>query len=163
MHFILKKKYLYFSKYKLKCSIGKRGIKKNKKEGDKSTPRGTFALKSVYYRKDRVKKFNCKIKLISITRNMGWCDDAKSSKYNKLIRFPFNFNAEKLFITKNIYDYVIVINYNVHPVKKNKGSAIFLHIATKNYKSTNGCIAVSKKDMKKIIRFLNYKSKITIV
>ena len=82
---------------------------------------------------------------------MGWCDDAKSSKYNKLIRFPFNFNAEKLFITKNIYDYVIVINYNVHPVKKNKGSAIFLHIATKNYKSTNGCIAVSKKDMKKIM------------
>ena len=163
MHFVLKKKYLYFSNYKLKCSIGKRGIKKNKNEGDKATPRGTYALKSVFYRKDRVKKFKCKIKTISIKKNMGWCDDPSSLKYNKLVKLPFNFSAEKLYIKKNIYDYLIVINYNMFPVRKHKGSAIFLHIATKNYKSTEGCLAVSKKDMIKVINCLNKKSKITIL
>ena len=67
---------------------------------------------------------------------MGWCDDPSSLKYNKLVKLPFNFSAEKLYIKKNIYDYIIVINYNMFPVRKHKGSAIFLHIATKNYKST---------------------------
>ena len=94
---------------------------------------------------------------------MAWCDDPSSLKYNKLVKLPFNFSAEKLYIKKNIYDYIIVISYNMFPVQKHKGSAIFLHIATKNYKPTEGCLAVSKKDMIKVINFLNKKSKITIL
>ena len=67
-------------------------------------------------------------------------------KYNKLIKFPFKYSAEKLYITNNIYDIILVLNFNINPIIKNKGSAIFIHIAKKNYKSTEGCIAVSKKD-----------------
>ena len=67
---------------------------------------------------------------------MGWCDDPKSKKYNKLVYFPFKHSAEKLYRSENIYDIILVLNFNMNPVKKNKGSAIFVHLAKKNYKKT---------------------------
>ena len=76
----LKNEFLYFKKYKIKCSIGKRGITKYKKEGDKSTPRGQFKITGLFYRKDRV-NIKSSIKKIPIKRNMGWCDDSKSKMY----------------------------------------------------------------------------------
>ena len=82
---------------------------------------------------------------------MGWCDDVASNQYNKLIRLLFKYGAEKLYRKDNMYDIILVISYNTNPVKKNKGSAIFLHIAKNNYKKTKGCIAVSKRDMRKIL------------
>ena len=93
---------------------------------------------------------------------MGWCDDVRSKYYNKIINFPFNLSAEKLWLKENIYDVVVVINYNLKPVIKEKGSAIFLHIAKKNYPSTNGCIAIKKKDMLLLINKINNKTKIII-
>ena len=76
---------------------------------------------------------------------MGWCDEPKSNFYNQLIKFPFKYNAEKLFLKKKIYDLILVLNYNTKPVIKNKGSAIFLHIASKKLTPTKGCVAVKKK------------------
>ena len=64
---------------------------------------------------------------------MGWCDDPRSNKYNKLIKLPFKFGYEKLYRTENIYDLILVLNFNMNPVKKNKGSAIFIHVAKRNY------------------------------
>ena len=125
--------------YKVKCALGKRGIKNKKKEGDLITPKGNFKIKYVLYRKDRVSNLNTKLKKIAIHKNMGWCDDYKSKKYNKLIKFPFKYHAEKLYKKNNTYDIIVVLNYNMNPVKKNKGSAIFLHIAKKNYQYTEGC------------------------
>ena len=93
---------------------------------------------------------------------MGWCDDTNSPNYNKMIKFPYSYNAEKLYIKKKIYDIILVLNYNKNPVKKNKGSAIFLHLATKNYYPTQGCIATSKKDLKLILKNINKKSTIKI-
>ena len=94
---------------------------------------------------------------------MGWCDDPKSKKYNKLIRFPLEFSAEKIFRRDNIYDIILVLNYNMKPVVKNKGSAIFIHIAKKNYKSTKGCIAISKKKIKTILNYINKRTIVKIV
>ena len=93
---------------------------------------------------------------------MGWCDDPRSNQYNKLIRFPFNFSAEKLYRVDNIYDIILVLNYNFKPVIKNKGSAIFLHVAKKNYKKTRGCIAVNKRDLKRMINMINNKTVVYI-
>ena len=93
---------------------------------------------------------------------MGWGDDSNSIKYNQEISFPFKFNAEKLYRKDNIYDIFINIKYNQNPIKKNKGSAIFLHVATKKYKPTKGCIAISKKNFFKILPLLNNKTKIWI-
>ena len=118
MNIKLKGKYLYYLKYKIKCSIGKEGITKNKKEGDLKTPKGKFKLKLIFYRKDKIKILKTSLKKIAIQKNMGWCDDIKSKKYNKLISFPFKYSAEKLWRKDNIYDVAIVLNYNLNPVKK---------------------------------------------
>jgi|TARA_B110000971_G_C19639700_1_gene332847 L,D-peptidoglycan transpeptidase YkuD (ErfK/YbiS/YcfS/YnhG family) len=162
MNIKLKKKFLYFNKYKIKCGIGKRGITHQKIEGDNKTPSGEFKFKSIFYRKDRIPIIKSKLKKIIIKNNMGWCDDPSSKFYNKLVKFPFNSGAEKLWISENIYNIIIIINHNMNPIIKKKGSAIFLHIAKKNYKPTRGCIAVSKKNMILLISKIDTKTKLKI-
>ena len=105
MDIILKKKFIYFKDYKAKCAIGKRGITSKKIEGDKCTPRGRFKLKYIFYRKERIKNIHSKLKTIPIKKNFGWCDDIKSKFYNKFIKFPFNYKAEKLYIKKYLRYY----------------------------------------------------------
>ena len=94
---------------------------------------------------------------------MGWCNDPESKDYNKLIRFPFSFTAERLFRKDNTYDIILVLSYNSNPIKKNKGSAIFLHIAKNNFTRTEGCIAIKKIDLKFIISIINKKTLIQII
>ena len=100
--------------------------------------------------------------MIKIKKSFGWCDDPRSKFYNKLINFPFKKSAEKLYLRENIYDIILVINYNLNPVKKNMGSAIFLHVAKKNLSPTKGCLAIKKKDLLKILPLINKKTKLFI-
>ena len=158
----IKNNFLLYRGYKLKCSVGKSGTKKSKKEGDLATPKGLFKLGLLYYRKDRNKKIKCKLSKKIINKKMGWCNDSRSKKYNKEIRFPFSYNAEKLYKRERNYDLIINIKYNHKPVIKNKGSAIFLHITNDKYKPTAGCIALKKKDFLKILPTINKKTKISI-
>ena len=162
MHILINKKYLTYNQYKVKCAVGKRGIGLKKKEGDLITPVGQYKIRYLLYRKDRIKKIQTKLRKIIIKKNIGWCDDPKSQKYNKLINLPFNYSHEKLFIKENIYDIILVLNYNMNPVKKNKGSAIFIHIAKKNYKKTKGCIAIKKTELLEIIRKIKINTKVRI-
>ena len=162
MNIIIKKHLLLYKSYKLKCSIGKSGTTYNKNEGDLSTPKGLYRLGLLYYRKDRVKKLNCKIKKKIIRKNMGWCNDSKSKKYNREITFPFKYKAEKLYRRDKIYDILINIKYNHSPIIKGKGSAIFLHLTNKKYKPTEGCVAILKKDFLKILPSINRNTKISI-
>ena len=161
MHILINKKYLTFNNYKAKCSIGKRGIGVKKKEGDLITPKGKYKIKYILYRKDRV-KIQSKIKKIEIKKEMGWCDDPNSKKYNKLIKLPSPYKYEKLYKKENIYDIIIVLNYNMNPTVKNKGSAIFIHVAKKNYKKTEGCVAIKKTHILQIIKDLNKNTKVLI-
>ena len=163
MNIKIKKHLLLYKDYKLKCAIGKSGITNFKKEGDFSTPKGTFKLGKLYYRKDRIRKLNYNFKKKIIKKNMGWCDDSRSRKYNKEINLPSKFRAEKLYRKDKIYDLFINIEYNYKPAKKNKGSAIFLHLANKKYSPTKGCIAISKKDFLKLISSIKKNTKISIL
>ena len=162
MNIKIKKHFLYFKNYKLKCCIGKSGLKSFKKEGDLSTPKGTFKIGSLYYRKDRIRLPNCTIKKKVIKKNMGWCNDIRSKMYNREIKFPFKYHAEKLYRKNKVYDIFINIKYNINPVIKKKGSAIFLHLANYKYSPTEGCIAISKNDFIKILPNINKATKIII-
>jgi len=93
---------------------------------------------------------------------MGWCDDSRSSSYNRLVKFPFKKSAEKLFLKKRNYDLILVINFNRKPIKKNRGSAIFLHLIDKRFSPTKGCIAIKKKDFVKILPLITKKTKLFI-
>ena len=86
MHISINQKYLTYNNYKAKCVVGKRGIGNKRKEGDLITPKGKYKIKYILYRKDRINKIQSKIKKIAIRRNMGWCNDPKSKKYNKLTK-----------------------------------------------------------------------------
>jgi L,D-peptidoglycan transpeptidase YkuD (ErfK/YbiS/YcfS/YnhG family) len=162
MIIINKSKYLKYKDLKFKCALGKAGIRKKKKEGDNITPKGIYKIIKIYYRDDRIKKISSKFELIKITKNMGWCDDPKSKKYNQLIKLPNRYSHEKFFKNDNSYDLIVILNYNINPIIKNKGSAIFIHIAKKNYKSTAGCIALKKNNLLKLIKIIDTNTKIFI-
>ena len=162
MHILINERYLTYKQYKVKCALGKRGIGSKKKEGDLITPTGQYKIKYILYRKDRIKKIQSKIRKIVINKNMGWCDDPRSKKYNKLVNLPFNDNYEKLFKRQNIYDIILVLNYNKSPIRKNKGSAIFIHIAKKNYEKTKGCIAIKKVELLKILKEIKINTRVKI-
>ena len=156
------KEHLIVDEFKFKCSIGKRGLTKNKVEGDKKTPKGIFSLGNLYYRKNRNTKPITDIKSIPIKKKMGWSNDEKNKRfYNKLIKTNKKIKHEKLYRKDYKYDYFIPINYNTKKTILGKGSAIFLHL-TKNYAPTAGCIAIQKKDFLILIKLINKKTKIKI-
>ena len=162
MKITLKNKYtLKIDDFKFKCCIGKNGLKKNKIEGDKCTPKGTFKLGMLYYTKDRVKKPITSLKIKNIKRNMGWCNDSKNKLYNQEIKVNKNIKHEKLFRKDYKYDYLLVIEYNTKKIKANKGSAIFIHL-TKNFKATAGCIALLQKDFLIMVKLINKQTTIKI-
>jgi L,D-peptidoglycan transpeptidase YkuD (ErfK/YbiS/YcfS/YnhG family) len=94
---------------------------------------------------------------------MAWCDDPKSKFYNKQIKIPSIFNYEKLYRKDKIYDIIITLDYNTNPIIKNKGSAIFLHVAKANYKPTAGCIALKKEDLIHLLSVIKQDNKIKII
>jgi len=163
VHIYINNKFISYSNYKAKCAVGKRGISIKKKEGDFITPKGTFKIREIFYRKDRVHNLITRIKKTVIRKNMGWCDDPKSKKYNKLIYFPFKHSAEKLYRRENIYDIILVLNFNMNPVKKNKGSAIFIHVAKKNFQPTQGCIVLNKNELINLLKSIKKNTVVKII
>ena len=160
MTIVLKNKAsLKFDEFIFQCAIGKKGLIKNKIEGDMCTPHGTFGLGPVFYRSDRV-KIKTKLRKIEIKKGMAWCDNPKSKYYNKLI---FTKRSKETLMRKDhLYDIVVFVKYNSTRVKKNKGSAIFIHVARKNYSPTKGCVALNVKNLKNLLNKINLKTKIKI-
>ena len=152
---------LQFDDFLFKCTIGKKGISSKKKEGDLCTPKGTFSIKNLYYRSDRLLKPQTKIIIKKIKKNMGWCNDPKSNKYNSLVTVKEKIRYEKMYRKDHKYDIVVVIGYNLKKPIPYKGSAIFIHL-TNNYKPTAGCIALNKKDLLILLKLINKKTEIKI-
>ena len=159
---IIKKDTLLYDEFKFKCSIGKNGRTTKKIEGDNKTPKGLYTLGPLYFRKDRVSKISTKLRKIEIKKNFGWCDDVKSKFYNKPFKINNKIRHEKLYRNDKKYDLLIPIEYNSKKTKKNRGSAIFIHL-TSNYKKTQGCVAIKEKDMLILLKLINKKTKIKII
>ena len=148
--------------FKFKCCVGKKGLTSQKKEGDKKTPKGTYTIGPLYYRTDRNRKPITKLKVFKIKKSMGWCDDGNHKNYNQLVDINKVNKCERLYRRDYKYDFLIPINYNTSKIKKNKGSAIFIHL-TKNFQKTLGCVALKKKDFLILLRLINKKTKIKII
>ena len=163
MTILVKNKHtLQIDEFKFRCCIGKAGSTKNKKEGDKKTPKGTYEIENLYFRKDKIKNIQTKLKSIVIKKTMGWCNDVRNKKnYNKLINIKKKIRHEKLYRNDNKYDLLIPIKYNFNRRVIGLGSCIFIHL-TNNYKPTAGCIALSKKDFLIMLKLINKKTKIKI-
>ena len=160
--FLKNKHTLKVDNFYFKCCVGKNGISSRKKEGDKKTPKGTFLIENLYFRKDRVNLPKINLKKIEIKKNMGWSDDVNNKKkYNKLIKIDNKTHNEKLFRSDFKYDLLIPIKYNFRKTVVGNGSCIFIHL-TKDYKPTAGCIALKKKDFLIMLRLLKNNTKIKI-
>ena len=161
--FVKNKHTLQIDEFKFKCCIGKNGSTKYKKEGDKKTPKGTFKIENLYFRKDRKEKPSTLLKCIEIKENMGWCDDVHFPKnYNKLLRVGKIIRHEKLKRKDYKYDLLIPVKYNFKKPVVGKGSCIFIHL-TKDYNPTAGCIALKEKDFLILLRLIKKKTKIKIL
>ena len=160
--YVKNKHTLQVEDFRFKCCIGKGGTTKNKKEGDKKTPKGIFEIENLYFRKDRIKKPKTLLKCIEIKKEMGWCDDIRfPDKYNKLLKIKKNTKHEKLKRNDHKYDLIVPIKYNFKKPVIGLGSCIFMHL-TENYNPTAGCIALKKKDFLIMLKIIKKNTKIKI-
>ncbi len=161
--FVKNKHTIQVDDFQFNCCIGKKGSTINKKEGDKKTPKGTFEIENLYFRKDRIKKPSTSLKCVEIKKNMGWCNDINiPKKYNKLIKINNSLRHEKLTRKDHKYDLLIPIKYNFKKPIPGIGSCIFIHL-TKNYRPTAGCIGLKEKDFLIMLKLIKKNTKIKII
>ncbi len=129
------------------CVVGRGGIGDKRGEGDGITPKGSWPLRRVLYRPDRLDAPKTILPVVQIEEADGWCDAPSDVNYNKLVQLPYPASAEKMWREDGLYDVVVVVGYNDAPVVKGRGSAIFLHIAKPDYALTESCVALKREDL----------------
>jgi L,D-peptidoglycan transpeptidase YkuD (ErfK/YbiS/YcfS/YnhG family) len=144
------------------CALGKAGTTRKKREGDGATPLGSFRLRRLWYRRDQCSRPRSGLLIRSITPKDGWCDAPSHVRYNRPVHLPFPASHEAMWRPDPLYDYVIEIGWNDRPAIPGKGSAIFFHLARAGYLPTQGCVAVSKGDMRKLLPWLGKQTRIMI-
>lgn len=135
----------------VKCALGRGGIVADKREGDGATPIGRFPLRRVLYRADRLSLPPMALPTAAIEPGDGWCDDPASLDYNRQVHLPITASHEHLWRLDEIYDIVVVLGHNDDPPVAGAGSAIFLHVARPDYAPTQGCVAVARADLLRLI------------
>ena len=146
----------------LACALGCAGITHAKREGDHATPAGEFRLLSGFFRADLGARPAWVLPLRRIRPGDGWCDDPGSAAYNRQVSLPCRGSHEKLWRPDRLYDLVIVLDCNIHPRRKSRGSAIFLHCAQPGFAPTEGCVALRPGDLRRLLPRLAKKVRLTI-
>lgn len=136
------------------CALGRSGVSHAKREGDGATPAGRYALVEVRYRPDRVARPRTRLPLHRSRPEDGWCDAGGDRNYNRPVTLPYPASAETMWRDDGLYDVIVILDWNLRPRRQNGGSAIFFHLARPGYLPTEGCVAVSRSDMLKILRRL---------
>lgn len=129
------------------CALGRSGPAVQKREGDGATPIGRFPLRRVLYRADRVTLPDLSLPVSVIAPGDGWCDDPTSPDYNRQVQLPIAAGHEHLWRLDSLYDIIVVLGHNDDPPIAGAGSAIFLHVASADYRPTEGCVAVARDDL----------------
>jgi len=144
------------------CALGREGLHTEKVEGDGVSPIGTYPLRTVLYRPDRISAIETGLSTAPIRQDSGWCDDPTKPDYNKPITFPFDGNAEHLWRNDNLYDVIVVLGHNDDPVVAGAGSAIFMHVAGSDYPPTEGCVALAISDLLEVLSQCSNLTTITL-
>jgi L,D-peptidoglycan transpeptidase YkuD (ErfK/YbiS/YcfS/YnhG family) len=145
-----------------RCALGRAGITPGKREGDGATPIGTYPLRRVFYRPDRVALPDTGLRIDALDPSDGWCDDPGDAAYNTLVRLPHDGRSETLWRADRVYDVIVVVGYNDDPVVAGLGSAIFMHVARPDFGPTEGCVAFTLPDLIAILAACGPASRIHI-
>ena len=133
------------------CALGRGGSSARKREGDGATPKGQCRIGTVYYRADRVRRPRTAMPARALRPSDGWCDAPADRNYNRFVRHPYPASAERLWRRDALYDLVCVLSYNERPRVRGRGSAIFMHVARAGYAPTEGCIALRRPHLLRVI------------
>ena len=153
---------LYWSRGSATAAVGRAGVKVDKHEGDGATPAGTYPLLSILYRQDRMVAPLSRLSVKPLAPTDGWVDDPRDANYNRPVSLPYPASAERMWREDELYDALVVIGYNMEPVVPGAGSAIFVHIATRDFAPTAGCVAVKRDVLLGLLPLLSPGSQIAI-
>ncbi len=136
------------------CALGRGGCRAVKREGDGATPMGRWRIGAIHYRPDRLRRPRTALSVRAMGPADGWCDAAGDRNYNRLVRHPYPASAERLWRSDALYDVLTVLSYNERPRVRGRGSAIFMHVARAGYAPTEGCIALARGHLLRLIALL---------
>ena len=145
----------------LPCILGRAGRSFLKREGDGATPRGTWHLRRLLVR-EPLRRFLGPLPRRPITRQSGWCDAPLDRNYNREIRLPYPASHERLWRDDHLYDVFAVLDHNERPRRRYGGSAIFLHLADPTGRPTAGCVALSRKDLMKLLPLCGPRTRLRV-
>ena len=146
----------------LRCAIGRGGVSDNKREGDGATPIGAWPLRRLLYRPDRIASPPTGLPTTPIGPADGWCDAPGDKNYNLPVILPYPASAEALWRTDEIYDLIVPLGYNDGPIRRGRGSAIFLHLARDGYLPTEGCVALARPDLLEFLALASPGSRVVV-
>ena len=135
----------------LPCALGRTGITRLKREGDGATPAGRLRLKSLIVRRDRLPGPRASLPMRAMRPQDAWCEDPRHGRYNALVRLPSPAAQDHMWRRDHLYDIVGVLDWNLTPRIRGRGSAIFLHLCREGFGPTAGCIALRGPDLKRLI------------
>lgn len=154
--------HLHFGPLRVPCALGRSGIKVLKREGDGATPWGRFPLRYVLYRLETSRPRTALLSRL-IRHDDGWCDSPFDRNYNRSVGLPYPASTEHLWRADGLYDVVVVLGYNDMPRIRNRGSAIFMHIAREDLKPTEGCVALRSRDLRRLVSVVPRGSEIVVL
>lgn len=128
------------------CVIGRSGAvaAAAKREGDGATPTGRWPLRTLLLRPDRVRLPATALPWRWLRPDDGWSDGALDPAYNRPVRHPHGYSAERLWRDDGLYDVIVTLGHNDAPPVAGAGSAIFLHCAAPDFTPTEGCVALPR-------------------
>ncbi len=135
----------------LPCALGRAGLTRDKREGDGATPKGRLRLLHAFIRPGRFSRAGLLAPTRQTRKDDLWCDDAKSFLYNRHLRGPTRLSFEDLWRSDRLYDFVGVLDHNIRPAVRGRGSAIFFHVATEDLAPTAGCVALRARDLARLL------------
>jgi L,D-peptidoglycan transpeptidase YkuD (ErfK/YbiS/YcfS/YnhG family) len=145
-----------------RCAVGRAGIAEKIREGDGVTPAGTWPLRKLLYRADRIARPESVLPTAQIEPDQAWCDVPGDTHYNRLVRLPYASLDESLWREDALYDLIVVVGFNDAPVVPGKGSAIFVHLARPDYGATQGCVALSLGDLTEALAQLRLEDRLIV-
>ena len=144
------------------CALGRGGIHAEKQEGDGRTPTGAYRLLWLYFRPDRRRMPKTEVPCQPLLPRTGWAETPKDPAYNRPIRHPHPYPADRMSRGDSLYDVCVVTDQNFNPVKAGAGSAIFLHLWRKPRHPTAGCIAFRRTDLLWSLERWSWRSRVII-
>ena len=145
------------------CALGRGGISAGKREGDGATPLASMRILSGYFRGDHVAARRTRLRMTPIHADLGWCEVPDDRNYNRPIRIPYGASHETMRRSDRLYDYCLVLDWNISPRRRGRGSAIFFHLARPGFTPTQGCVAVTAKVMARLLPYLSDRTVLQVL